>query len=175
MASLGKLLELIDPSSSEGMTLDEQRGLLGDLAAGGVAVTSPEQQWADLAKAREVSALAAADAEMRRRAENPDPTIRERIGNLSYDAAIGLGAEPTEAEAVRGGTEFSTDFVPVVGDAVGAEETYEDYKAGRYVPMAIGGLATMAGLVPMAGPGLEQGDQEGWQVSDRHPRGRGEG
>jgi hypothetical protein len=83
-----------------------------------------------------------AQAEMKSRT----PTLRERIGNLIYDAAQGAGLRQS-AQSMRSNAETGMDFVPVLGDAIGAQEAGRDLGAGNYLS---GGLGLAATLVPGA-------------------------
>jgi hypothetical protein len=46
---------------------------------------------------------------------------------------------------------FATDFVPELGDAIGAEEAGRALAAGDHVGVALGGGATLLGMVPVVG------------------------
>jgi hypothetical protein len=83
-----------------------------------------------------------AQAEMKSRT----PSLRERIGNLIYDAAQGAGLRQS-AQSMRSNAETAVDFVPVLGDAIGAQEAGRDLGAGNYLS---GGLGLAATLVPGA-------------------------
>jgi hypothetical protein len=83
-----------------------------------------------------------AQAEMKSRT----PTLRERIGNLIYDAAQGAGLRQS-AQSMRSNAETAVDFVPGLGDAIGAQEAGRDLGAGNYLS---GGLGLAATLVPGA-------------------------
>jgi hypothetical protein len=85
-----------------------------------------------------------AQAEMKSRT----PTLRERIGNLIYDAAQGAGLRQS-AQSMRSNAETAVDFVPGVGEAVGAQEAGRDLAAGNYGRAALGGLGTAAGVLPV--------------------------
>jgi hypothetical protein len=83
-----------------------------------------------------------AQAEMKSRT----PSLRERIGNLIYDAAQGAGLRQS-AHGMRSNAETAVGFVPGLGDAVGAQEAGRDLGAGNYLS---GGLGLAATLVPGA-------------------------
>ena len=79
-----------------------------------------------------------------------DPSLRERVGNVTYDVAryLGLG---NIANRMRNDVQGAVDFVPGVGDAVGLNEAYRDAQAGNYRG-ALGGIGLAAiGAVPGAG------------------------
>lgn len=79
-----------------------------------------------------------------------NPSIRERIGNSVYDAAKYLGMDSI-ANRLRNDVETGIDFVPVIGDVVGADDAISDLKSGSYLAGASGlGLAAL-GAVPIAG------------------------
>ncbi|MCP5007893.1 MAG: hypothetical protein GY941_28755, partial [Planctomycetes bacterium] len=57
------------------------------------------------------------------------------------------------AQAYRAKTQFAADFVPGLGDYLGAEDAKLDYDKGNYGSAALGGVLTAAGaLLPMAKP-----------------------
>lgn len=78
-----------------------------------------------------------------------EPSLRERIGNATYDVAKYLGLP--YANRMRGDIETAVDFIPGVGDAVGVNEAARDYQAGNYLG-ALGGMGLAAvGMVPAVG------------------------
>lgn len=88
-----------------------------------------------------------------------EPSLRERIGNATYDIANYLGMAGI-ANRMRNDVETAVDFVPFVGDAIGFNDAGRDIGAGNYGSGAMGlGLATL-GLVPGAGDVLKKAGQE---------------
>ena len=81
------------------------------------------------------------------------PTVREKVEGGIYDIGGLLGADPrsTLMRNIAGTAGGILDFVPGLGDIVGAEETYRDYKDGNYVNAGLGAAATVAGLIPVVG------------------------
>lgn len=79
------------------------------------------------------------------------PSIREKISNFVHDLYLS-GGMPNQAKRVQKKTSGILDYVPVVGDAIGAEETLQDYNKGDYIGAGIGGAATAIGLLPGLGP-----------------------
>lgn len=78
-----------------------------------------------------------------------EPSLRERIGNATYDVAKYLGLP--YANRMRGDIETAVDFIPGVGDVVGVNEAARDYQAGNYLG-ALGGMGlTAVGAVPAVG------------------------
>jgi GNAT superfamily N-acetyltransferase len=89
-----------------------------------------------------------AQAEMKSRT----PSLRERIGNLIYDAAQGAGLRQS-AQSMRSNAETAVDFVPGLGAAVGGEEAGRDLGSGNYMS---GGVGLAMSMVPGA-KGLKEG------------------
>jgi hypothetical protein len=84
-----------------------------------------------------------------------EPSLRERIGNATYDVARYLGLP--YANRMRGDIETAVDFIPGVGDVVGANEAVRDYQAGNYLG-ALGGMGLAAvGMVPAVGDAVAKG------------------
>ena len=77
-----------------------------------------------------------------------NPSYRERIGNAIYDMLVGTGMP---ANRMRNEAQAVMDFVPGLGDVIGANDAARDYQAGDYVGAGVGGLATVLGMVPMVG------------------------
>lgn len=74
-----------------------------------------------------------------------EPSLRERIGNATYDVAKALGLP--YANRMRGDIENVVDFIPGVGDAVGVSDALGSFQSGDYTGA---GLAA-AGLIPGVG------------------------
>lgn len=79
-----------------------------------------------------------------------EPTLRQRIGDATYDVARYLGMDII-ANRMRGDVQAAVDFIPGVGDAVGIDEAARDYQAGNYGMAAAGLGLTAAGMVPGVG------------------------
>lgn len=67
--------------------------------------------------------------------------------NYIYDKAVDAGANPYVAQTAGAFAEA----LPVVGEYMGAEETVNLLKEGRYGDAALSGLGTAAGVVPFVG------------------------
>lgn len=79
-----------------------------------------------------------------------EPTLRDRIGNVVYDAARAAGMT-TIANQMRKEARTAVDFLPILGDAVGVDEAAQAFGAGDYgAGMAGLGLAAL-GAVPVVG------------------------
>lgn len=74
------------------------------------------------------------------------PTLKERLGDDVYDIAQALGLR-SQANRMRHEAMASTDFIPLVSEAVGAQGTVQDFTAGDYLKAAIGAV----GVVPAVG------------------------
>jgi hypothetical protein len=79
-----------------------------------------------------------------------DPSWRERLGDAVYDTGRALGLSST-AQQWRENSEFGADFVPGIGEALGADDTARDYAAGNYLGAGINAGATALGVVPVVG------------------------
>lgn len=88
------------------------------------------------------------------------PSLRERVGNVIYDAATSLGFG-SQANRMRNEGAFGSDFFPVLGEFIGADDTTRAYRAGNYGDAALNLGATALGVVPVvgdvAGKGLKKG------------------
>jgi hypothetical protein len=92
------------------------------------------------------------------RSKNPfNPAFRETVRSALYDflgASNIASAEPRAyarsklADFVTGGT----DFVPVLGDAIGAAETKQQFDAGNYGTAGLYGAATLIGATGIGKP-----------------------
>lgn len=85
-----------------------------------------------------------------------EPPLRERIGNLLFDAFRGAGL-PNKAEQIRRDASQAVDFVPFLGEAVGADETSRAFQAGNYGDAALLGAGTLVGAVPGVGDVAKKG------------------
>jgi len=85
------------------------------------------------------------------------PSLRERIaqGAGSLAEAFGIGRYGQQYVTDRVGTLL--DFIPAVGETVGADEVRRDLRAGRYGAAAAGTVATLAGVVPVVGDAAGKG------------------
>lgn len=90
----------------------------------------------------------------------PEPTLRERAGNAVYDLATAFGI-PSAAQQYRNVVTGAIDFVPGVGDIIGAQEVARDFNAGNYGSAAIGGLASAVGIIPGVGDLAAKGIRKG--------------
>lgn len=80
-----------------------------------------------------------------------NPSLREKIGNLVYDAASGGGMKST-ANRMRNEAMGIADFVPVLDSAIGIDDAANDYNSGNYGMAAAGLGLTAAGAFPIVGP-----------------------
>jgi hypothetical protein len=88
------------------------------------------------------------------------PTIREQLGNAVYDFMMARGL-PSTAEQYRGVAQGAADFVPGLGEAVGTQESAQDYQGGRYLDAALGAGGVMLGAVPVVGDAAAKGVKQG--------------
>lgn len=70
-----------------------------------------------------------------------------RLRASAFDYLSRNGLQPGSANALAG----FLDFVPVVGDLSGAEDTYQSFRAGDYGGAAVNAGATALGVVPGLG------------------------
>ena len=75
-----------------------------------------------------------------------EPTLREKIANAVYDNTVGLLGK-RKAHEMQAITKTAIDFVPGIGDAVGANDMARDYRAGNYGSS----LLSAVGLIPAVG------------------------
>lgn len=92
-----------------------------------------------------------------------EPTLRQRIGDATYDIARYLGMDSI-ANRMRGDVQAAVDFIPGVGDAVGVDEAARDYQAGNYGMAAAGLGLTAAGMVPGVGDAASAAGRKGIRV-----------
>lgn len=97
----------------------------------------------------ELLMLAAANAGPQMRGY--EPSLREQIGNVIYDAAGGLGGLGGIRNRIRDEAMIGLDFIPGLGEAVGVDDTSRAFNAGNYLDAAVNGGATAAGLLPVGG------------------------
>ena len=96
-----------------------------------------------------------------------EPSLRERIGNVTYDVATYLGLP--YANRMRSDIETAVDFIPGAGDAVGVNEAARDYQAGNYLG-ALGGMGLAAvGMVPAVGDVAASGLKKGFRAFHGSP------
>ena len=75
-----------------------------------------------------------------------EPTLREKIANAVYDGSVGLLGK-RKAHEMQANTKSAVDFVPGLGDAVGANDMARDARAGNYGMAALSAI----GLIPAVG------------------------
>lgn len=83
-----------------------------------------------------------------------NPSLRDRIGDKTYEIAKYLGLESIDRNLpyrMRRDIESAVDFIPFIGDAVSLDESVTDLQAGNYLDAAGGFGATAVGLLPGAG------------------------
>lgn len=88
------------------------------------------------------------------------PSLTERLGNAIYDAAKALGYGG-QSQVMRNEAETAAGFVPVLGDALTADDAVRDYQSGNYgsalANLGLAALGVMPGvgdLASKAGKGL---------------------
>lgn len=101
----------------------------------------------------------------------PEPSLRERAGNAVYDLTKAFGF-PSTAQQYRKVVTGGVDFLPGVGDAVGFEDAARDYSSGNYGDAAVGGVASVFGLLPGAGDLAAKGIRLGGKKILRHVENR---
>lgn len=79
------------------------------------------------------------------------PPLRERIADAAASVAGALGAGRYTQQAVSSKVADLLDFVPGVGEAVGADEAAHSLERGDYVGAGIGGAALLASAIPLVG------------------------
>lgn len=77
-----------------------------------------------------------------------DPSWRDR---LSWAIAEALGGDKQQQQWIAGKVGGAVDFVPGVGDAVGANDAVRDWQAGNYGSAALNAGATAIGAIPGGG------------------------
>ena len=75
-----------------------------------------------------------------------EPTLREKIANAVYDGSVGLLGK-RKAHEMQANTKSAVDFVPGLGDSVGANDMARDARAGNYGMAALSAI----GLIPAVG------------------------
>jgi hypothetical protein len=79
------------------------------------------------------------------------PSLRERMMGGARSVAELFGAGRYGQQYVSDRVGSILDFIPLVGDAIGADEVRRDIRGHRYGSAAAGTVATLAGLLPIAG------------------------
>lgn len=77
------------------------------------------------------------------------PSLRDRLGNMVYDAAEYVGLP--NANRMRNDVKGAVDFVPGVGDAVGFDDAANAFNSGNYGSAALNAAASAVGTIPGAG------------------------
>lgn len=80
-----------------------------------------------------------------------DPSWRDRIAYGLSDAAGTLGAGRYAQQRVSDVARNVLDFIPGVGEAIGANDVMRDLKSRNFGGAALNGLALAAGVVPGLG------------------------
>ena len=81
-------------------------------------------------------------------------TIRSSLTQLTNDAIDSSGAGGGYLTGLRNladGLDVAVDAVPLIGDAVGVQDTMEAYNRGNMVDTGVNALATALGVVPVLG------------------------
>ena len=86
-------------------------------------------------------------------------SLRDYIGDAIYDTAKALGY--ADANQKRKEAQFLTDFVPGLGEVVGADEVKRDYESGNWLGGTVGLAALGVGAVPVVGDALGAGMKKG--------------
>jgi hypothetical protein len=79
-----------------------------------------------------------------------DPSLRERGGNALYDLLRGMGMRSVASDA-RKTMETAIDFVPVVGDALAADDFKRAVNSGDSLSAILAGAGLAIGAVPVVG------------------------
>lgn len=83
--------------------------------------------------------------------ENYEPTLRDMLAESAANAGRSMGLGDILAQRMREEAAIGADFIPGVGEAVGADDTKRAYDAGNYGEAALNGAATVAGMIPGGG------------------------
>ena len=79
------------------------------------------------------------------------PSWRDRLGYLAGASLEALGAGRKGQQRIIDGVRTVADFVPLLGETLGVDDTARALEGGRYGEAALSGAATLAGMVPIAG------------------------
>ena len=85
-----------------------------------------------------------------------NPGMRERIGSALYDLATGAGLS-AQADRMRREGAILADFLPVVGDAIAADDAGRAYGAGDYLGAGLAALGVMPIVGDVAGKAAKKG------------------
>jgi hypothetical protein len=107
----------------------------------------------------ELLMLAAANAGPQMRGY--EPSLREQIGNVIYDAAGGLGGLGGIRNRIRDEAMIGLDFIPGLGEALGGEEAGRAFGSGDYLGGGLGLAASALGVVPVVGDAAAAGMKKG--------------
>lgn len=91
----------------------------------------------------------------------PPMSLREKIMDLIVGGGRAAGFSATQANRMRNDAGAAVDFIPGVGDAVGADDAFRDYRAGNYGAAALGAGAAAVGLIPGVGDAASAGIKKG--------------
>jgi hypothetical protein len=79
------------------------------------------------------------------------PTLRDMLAEAASKAGRSMGLGDIIAQRMRDEAAVGMDFMPGLGEAVGAEDTARAYNAGNYGEAAVNGISTGLGAVPVGG------------------------
>ena len=78
-------------------------------------------------------------------------TMRERVASIPRSIASGLGADMTYANRLGEDAANFVDFAPLLGDAVGIDDTIQSAKQGNWWDTGINAAGSLAGVAPVGG------------------------
>ena len=78
-------------------------------------------------------------------------TMRERVASIPRSIASGLGADMTYANRLGEDAASFVDFAPLLGDAVGVDDTIQSAKRGDWWDTGINAASSLAGVAPVGG------------------------
>jgi hypothetical protein len=79
------------------------------------------------------------------------PTLRDLLAEAAAKAGKSMGLGDILAQRMRDEAAVGMDFMPGLGEAVGAEDTARAYNAGNYGEAAVSGISTGLGAIPVGG------------------------
>jgi hypothetical protein len=78
-------------------------------------------------------------------------SMRERVASIPRSIASGLGADMTYANRLGEDAASFVDFAPLLGDAVGIDDTIQSAKRGDWWDTGINAASSLAGVAPVGG------------------------
>jgi hypothetical protein len=93
--------------------------------------------------------------------QSVDPSLRDRIGWGAGNLFGSLGADKHLQRYAANKIGGAIDLVPGIGDAVGVDDAYQDYKSGNLGMAAAGAGFAAFGLIPGAGDAVAAAGKKG--------------